>query len=169
MALRLAQAHLNAIQQHGASDYPNECCGALLGIENNGVKEVQDTAALRNIRYDAQRAEALLPLSAPETESERNRFLIDPADLLKVEKDARARGMEVLGYYHSHPDHPARPSEYDRAHAFPWYSYVIIAVEGGKPSLYTSWTLRDDRSQFDEELIEVADSPPRFIVQNSKL
>ncbi|MGH9353636.1 MAG: M67 family metallopeptidase, partial [Terriglobia bacterium] len=88
---------------------------------------------------------------------ERNRFLIDPDDLRRAEKDARGRGIETVGFYHSHPDHPARPSEYDRDHAFPWYSYVIIAVEAGKAGRYTSWVLRDDRTQFDEERLEVVE------------
>ena len=69
----------------------------------------------------------------PGRESERNRFLIDPLEQLRVEKDARARGLDVLGYYHSHPDHPARPSNYDREHAWPWYSYVIVSVQRGEP------------------------------------
>jgi len=74
---------------------------------------------------------------------------------LRVEKDARARGLEVLGYYHSHPDHPARPSEYDREHAWPWYSYLIVAVEKGVPRDSRSWVLSEDRSVFHAEQIEV--------------
>jgi proteasome lid subunit RPN8/RPN11 len=81
--------------------------------------------------------------------------LIDPQDQLKVEKDARQRGLEVLGYYHSHPDHPARPSNYDREHAWPWYSYVILAVEKGEAKELTSWVLAEDRSGFAVEPVEL--------------
>src|SRR5579884_1196964 len=151
MAVRLTQGHIDSIRAHGAREYPNECCGAMLGVEVNGVKEVRELAPLRNLRHDRARAEEVLPLSEPE----RNRFLSDPEDMLRVEKDARKRGLDVIGFYHSHPDHPARPSGYDREHAFPWYSYVIISVEAGKPGTYTSWMLREDRSEFDEEFIEV--------------
>ncbi|MGH9326478.1 MAG: M67 family metallopeptidase [Terriglobia bacterium] len=168
MALRISKLQLERIQQHGARDYPSECCGALLGTEVNGTKEVKDVAPLRNVRHDPDRAEELLPLTVPERESERNRFLIDPKDLLKVEKEARERGLDLIGYYHSHPDHPARPSGYDRDHAFPWYSYVIIAVERGAPGQYTSWTLREDRSEFNEEPIEVTEGSPRGKAPNEQ-
>lgn len=108
---------------------------------------------LQNLRKEPEKAQELLPLNSPESESERNRFLIDPREQLHVEKDARTRGLEVLGYYHSHPDHPARPSSYDREHAWPWYSYVILSVRGGEPQDMTSWVLTDDRSRFDQEQI----------------
>ncbi len=90
-------------------------------------------------------------------ETEKNRFLIDPLDQLRVEKDARKRGLDVLGYYHSHPDHPARPSDYDRDHAWPWYSYVIISVEKGVPKDLTSWLLAEDRSTFGAEALMIVD------------
>lgn len=156
MALRITEVQANAIGDHGACEYPNECCGAMLGVEIGGVKEVRELAALKNIRQDFARGQELIPLTALETESERNRFLIDPKDLVQVEKQARSQGLDIIGFYHSHPDHPAQPSAYDRDHAFPWYSYVIITVEAGKPGLYTSWVLREDRSQFDEEEIGIA-------------
>ena len=146
---------MNSIRGHSARDYPNECCGAMLGVEANGIKEVVELAPLTNLRTDPARAGELLPLAAPERESERNRFLIDPADVQKVEREAQSHSLEILGYYHSHPDHPARPSDYDREHAFPWYSYVIIAVEAGQPGPVASWILREDRSSFEEEPVEV--------------
>jgi len=146
---------LDAIKRHGQDEYPNECCGILLGNSNGARRVVQEVVPLKNIRHDAQRAQEILPLDEPGRESERNRFLIDPLEQLRVEKDARARKLEVLGYYHSHPDHPARPSQYDRDHAWPWYSYVIVSVERGVPKDLTSWVLSDDRARFDEEQIEV--------------
>ena len=155
MALTIGQQHIEVIRQHGAKDYPSECCGILLGHADGDRKEVTEVVPLENLRRDPERAQALLPLEAPRSESERNRFLIDPRDQIRVEKDARARGLEVLGYYHSHPDHPARPSNYDRDHAWPWYSYVIIGVERGEPKELNSWVLSDDRSTFDQEPVQL--------------
>src|SRR5487761_730890 len=133
MALRIDEDKLEEIRRHAARDYPNECCGAMLGSGDGDTKEIRQIEPLRNLRKEPGRAEELLPLSAPERESERNRFLIDPNDVRLAEQKARARGLDIVGFYHSHPDHPARPSSYDRDHAFPCYSYVIIAVEAGKP------------------------------------
>jgi proteasome lid subunit RPN8/RPN11 len=84
-------------------------------------------------------------------EGPRRRFLVQPQDYRDAEKQARALGADLLGFYHSHPDHPARPSQYDLDHAWPFFSYVIVAVRAGQPEAMTSWRLRDDRSAFDEE------------------
>ena len=155
MALKITQQQVEVIRQHGAKDYPSECCGILLGRADGDRKEVTEVVPLQNLRRDPERAQALLPLEAPGSESERNRFLIDPKDQIRVEKEARARRLDVLGYYHSHPDHAARPSSYDRDHAWPWYSYVIISVERGEPKELNSWVLSDDRSKFDVERMEL--------------
>jgi len=155
MELKITQQQLDVIRRHGVRDYPSECCGILLGHADGDRKEVTEVVPLENLRRDPERAQALLPLEAPGSESERNRFLIDPMDQIRVEKDARARGLDVLGYYHSHPDHPARPSNYDRDHAWPWYSYVIIAVERGEPKELNSWVLSDDRAKFEAEPVEL--------------
>ena len=157
MVLKLSQAQIEAIRQHGARDYPNECCGILLGRAEGEQKQVCEVLALKNLRQEPEKAQELLPLESPGSESERNRFLIDPREQLRVEREARARGLEVLGYYHSHPDHPARPSNYDQEHAWPWYSYMILSVEAGEPKELSSWVLTDDRSQFDQEQIAVQD------------
>ncbi len=85
----------------------------------------------------------------------RRRFLVRPDDYRAAEQRARQRRVELLGFYHSHPDHPARPSQYDLDHAWPFFSYVIISVRSGEPAEVTSWRLRDDRSTFDEELVRV--------------
>jgi proteasome lid subunit RPN8/RPN11 len=84
-------------------------------------------------------------------DSRHKRYLISPRDFFEAEKEARKAGLDVIGVYHSHPDHPARPSEFDREHAFPWYSYIIVSVAQGEPRDLTSWTLREDRSAFDHE------------------
>lgn len=127
----------------------------LLGRADGDDKQVSEVVALRNLRHDPARAQELLPVDSPESETDRNRFLIDPLEQLKVEKDARKRGLDVLGYYHSHPDHPARPSNYDREHAWPWYSYIILSVEKGTPTEMTSWVLSDNRERFDPEAVEI--------------
>ena len=153
MVLKFSQQQIEALRRHGVQEYPNECCGILLGHAEGGSKQVTEVIPLQNLRKQPEKAQELLPLNSPESESERNRFLIDPREQLHVEKDARTQGLEVLGYYHSHPDHPARPSSYDREHAWPWYSYVILSVRGGEPQDMTSWVLTDDRSRFDQEQI----------------
>jgi len=155
MALNISENQLQQIRGHGAQDYPNECCGILLGTSDGDQKTVQDVVPLKNLRHDADQAQKLLPLDSPGAESERNRFLIDPRDQIRAEKDARARGLVVLGYYHSHPDHPARPSNYDREHAWPWYSYVVVSVQKGEPKEMTCWVLTDDRERFDPEQMNV--------------
>lgn len=155
MGLKLSQHHLDTLRQHGVREYPSECCGVLLGKANGVHKEVSDVVPLKNLRHDPERGQALLPVDDPGRETDRNRFLIDPLDQLRVEKDARARGLDVLGYYHSHPDHPARPSNYDREHAWPWYSYVILSVGRGAAQELTCWVLAEDRSVFNPEPVEV--------------
>ena len=129
----------------------------LLGHADGALKVVTEVVPLKNLRHDPQRAQELLPLADADRESERNRFLIDPLEQLRVEKNARARQLDVLGFYHSHPDHPARPSLYDQEHAWPWYSYVILAVEQGTARDLDSWVLAEDRSHFDRQSVEIDD------------
>jgi proteasome lid subunit RPN8/RPN11 len=128
------------IRSHGAETYPHECCGALLG------RETAD---------DAREILALFPLVNRRDDSPRNRFSVTSDDVRDAEKAAREKGLDVLGWYHSHPDHPARPSQYDQDHAWPWYSYIIVSVAGGEPQDMTSWRLADDRSKFSPEALEV--------------
>ncbi|HXE75890.1 MAG TPA: M67 family metallopeptidase [Candidatus Xenobia bacterium] len=143
MALQINDTLLEEIRRHGARAYPNECCGALLGVlADNGDKQVR----------------ALLPLdNRRQGEAARTRFLITAEDMLQAMKQARAQGLDILGFYHSHPDHPARPSDYDREHAWPAYSYIIVGVAGGEPQEATSWVLADDRSRFDPEEMHTAE------------
>ena len=121
-----------SIRGYGAQDYPNETCGAMLGVDGEEGREVR----------------ALFPLTNRRDDSPRNRFSITPEDFRAAERAAAERGLDLLGWYHSHPDHAARPSEFDREHAWPWYSYVIVSVDGGVPKDLTSWQLEDDRSKF---------------------
>jgi proteasome lid subunit RPN8/RPN11 len=155
MSIQLNNEQLESIHSHGEREYPNECCGMLLGRVDGDAKEVSEVVPLKNLRLDSARAQELLPLGDPGRESEKNRFLIDPLEQLRVEREARSRGLDVLGYYHSHPDHPARPSNYDREHAWPWYSYVILSVERGNAAEMTSWVLSEDRLRFDPEPLKL--------------
>ena len=91
-------------------------------------------------------------------DSPRNRFSVTSDDVRDAEKVAREKGIDVIGWYHSHPDHPAAPSQYDRDHAWPWYSYIIVSVANGEPEDMTSWRLTDDRSQFLPEGVQVRES-----------
>lgn len=138
--LRITEELAQRIRRHGVETYPHECCGALLGA---------DIADAREIRQ-------LLPLANRRDDSPRNRFAIAPEDFRAAEVRARELGLELLGWYHSHPDHPALPSEFDRQHAWPWYSYVIVSVERGAPKQILSWRLSDDRMRFLPEALEAA-------------
>ena len=142
--LKITPELAGQIRSHGAETYPHECCGALLGRDT----EVADRRVYREIH-------ALHPLVNRRDDSPQNRFSVTSKDVLEAEKNARARGLEVVGWYHSHPDHPARPSQYDRDHAWPWYSYIIVSVANKIPEDMTSWSLSDDRSDFECEGIEL--------------
>jgi proteasome lid subunit RPN8/RPN11 len=131
MAIQLNEKVDAAIRAHGQESYPNECCGALIG--KDGV--VSETLALPNMT----------------DEGPRTRFRVTPDDYRGAEKRAGEAGAELLGFYHSHPDHPARPSQYDLDHAWPFFSYVIVSVRQGVSGDMTSWRLREDRSAFDQE------------------
>ena len=137
MAIVLRQDVNAAIRAHGRDAFPHECCGALLG--KDGV--VSEAFALPNTTE----------------EGPRRRFLVRPDDYRAAEKRARDTGLELLGFYHSHPDHPARPSQYDLDHAWPSFSYVIVSVMSGADQALTSWQLKDDRSAFDEEPVTYGD------------
>ncbi|MDA1091694.1 MAG: M67 family metallopeptidase [Acidobacteria bacterium] len=124
------------IRRHGQEAYPHECCGALIGRDH----VVTEALALPNST----------------DEGPRRRFLVRPVDYLAAERRATALEAELLGFYHSHPDSPARPSRYDLEHAWPTFAYVILAVDRATPGALTSWRLREDRSAFDEEPVVVA-------------
>jgi proteasome lid subunit RPN8/RPN11 len=125
-----------AIEQHGRETYPHECCGALLG--------------------DQDRVVATHPLPNVTTEGPRRRFRIDDQDYLASERQASAAGRSLLGFYHSHPDHPAEPSQYDLDHAWPTFVYPIVSVMAGEAVALRAWTLRDDRTAFDERPVDDA-------------
>jgi proteasome lid subunit RPN8/RPN11 len=136
----LLPSELEKIQLHGSQDYPNECCGFLLGTEADDRRVVKEAWAAPNSHG----------------ENRRRRYLITPDDMLAGQKYATSKGYDILGFYHSHPDHPARPSQEDLDRAtLPGWSYIILSVEHAQPKLITSWLLAEDRSKFEEEPIEI--------------
>jgi proteasome lid subunit RPN8/RPN11 len=139
------------IRAHGAETYPEECCGALLGRDatEEGPREILGSLPLLNRREDSPHIECGM-----ERSTRRNRYEVSPQDVMQADKVAAERGLDVIGWYHSHPDHPARPSEYDRENAWPWYSYIIVSVQNGVAREMTSWRLKENREQFLEEQIE---------------
>jgi proteasome lid subunit RPN8/RPN11 len=143
--LRISQSNYNALRVHGEETYPYECCGVLLGtMTDDGARVVTSIARAGNTR----------------TDSPQNRYNIDPKELVRIQREGRERGEDIIGFYHSHPDHPAQWSQTDLAEAH-WFgcSYVITSVEKGKAVLTNSFELtgfdENDKKLVDEG-IEVA-------------
>lgn len=138
--LVISPRHLQTIGRHAMASYPDECCGVLIGRALDDSTVVERLLSVGNERQD----------------SRHNRYLISPETVLAAQKEARALGLDIVGYYHSHPDHPARPSDFDREHAWPWVSYLIVSLEGRRVVDTRSWRLNEDRASFDEEVIDQA-------------
>jgi proteasome lid subunit RPN8/RPN11 len=135
----LKQTQIDEIRRHGERDYPYECCGRLSGHPSEeGRKVVIETYQISNAR---------------EEEAKRNRFLIRPEELMRGERHAHEQQLEVIGFYHSHPDDLAVPSHYDLEHAWPVYSYIIVSVLEGRADKLLSWEMAADRSKFNPEEI----------------
>jgi proteasome lid subunit RPN8/RPN11 len=140
MSLEIRSELFEQIRSHGEQAYPEEGAGLMLG----------------SVIDDRRRVQAILPLAnAREDSARHNRYLIMPQDMLRGEQEAMRLGYEILGVFHSHPDHPNQPSEFDRDWALPWYSYVITSVNQGKANSSRSWRLLEDRSGFAEEKVVV--------------
>lgn len=137
MKLHLPAEIEASIRAHAREEYPHECCGALLGTEQGDTRVIRQVIRLANERTDQRE----------------RRFYVSPQQVLMAERQAQAAGLLLLGFYHSHPDHPAIPSEYDREHALPYYSYPIVSVAQGEPTDLRSWRLKDDRLGFEEEAV----------------
>lgn len=142
MGLEISRDILNRIYAHGEAAYPEEGAGFLIGTADGDQRQVAAILPLENAREDSAR---------------HNRYLLTPQDYLRGEQHAAGLGLDVLGVFHSHPDHPNQPSEFDRQWAMPWFSYVITSVEGGLAVGSRSWRLSEDRSAFEEEPIRVLD------------
>jgi len=137
VTLRVSETLLGTIHREGERAYPGECCGVLAG-QPGEIKQVRRLLPVVNRRAD-----------------DPHRYLIAPEDLQSVETEIREAGLEVLGFYHSHPDHPAAPSSFDAEHAWPWYSYLIVRVDRGRAVDATSWQLAGDRSAMLPESLDV--------------
>ena len=139
--LRLPQSVYTSLRQHGEETYPHECCGVLLGQMDDDVRTVTSIARAGNTR----------------TDSAHNRYNIDPKELIRIQREGRQRGEDIIGFYHSHPDHPAQWSSTDLAEAH-WFgcSYVITSVEKGKAVLTNSFELtgseENDKKLVDEKI-----------------
>ena len=136
--IEVNQAAIEAVIAHAERDYPHECGGMLIGDFGFGRKHVVEAFPLENAR---------------EEEARHDRILILPKDVLRAERHARERGLDVVGYYHSHPDDSAVPSQYDLDHALPVWSYIIVSVLDRKAADLRSWVMENDRARFVEEEI----------------
>jgi proteasome lid subunit RPN8/RPN11 len=137
--LHVTRAIDQAIRRHGQETYPHECCGALVGRDDRVLDVV--------------------PLPNTTEEGPRRRFLVRASDYRFAELRAAELGGDLLGFYHSHPDHPAQPSQYDLDHAWPTFAYIIVAVANGAAQDMTVWFLKDDRSRFEEGSLDHGENP----------
>ena len=142
MKLEIASDLFDQIHTHGEQAYPGEGAGFLLGNANTDLRVVTALVTLPNAREESAR---------------HNRYLLTPQDMLGSEKEADKLGLDVIGVFHSHPDHPNQPSEFDRDWAMPWFSYIITSVNNGQAVASRSWRLTDDRLAFLEEIIQIDD------------
>jgi proteasome lid subunit RPN8/RPN11 len=142
--IRLPDDALAAIRLHGRESYRDEACGVLYGRAEAGFKSVVRASPMVNRREDERH----------------RRFVVTASDYREAEAEASRSGLTLLGFYHSHPDGHAFPSQYDLDHALPFFSYVILAVENGNPAALRSFVLSDDRSEFIEETIQRKDTTP---------
>lgn len=136
MKLLITEPALTTMQEHAEASYPNECCGFFYGRDEGDQREVTLARKVENAKEGDQS----------------NRFRINPRDYQKAEQYALENDLDLLGVYHSHPDHPAEPSEHDRKVAMPYFSYIIISVQNGEAVTTRSWQLNEER-RFDEEAV----------------
>jgi proteasome lid subunit RPN8/RPN11 len=144
MKITIPKNILKQIHRHGESAYPEEGAGLMLGTTDNGGREVKQLLFLDNAREDGAR---------------HNRYLITAEDMLRGEREAERSALSIVGIFHSHPDHPNIPSDFDREYAIPWYSYLITSVKDGKAVESRSWRLKEDRSGFDPEELQTIPAP----------
>ena len=143
MSLILKPEQVEQIEREGMAAYPNECCGAILG------RDVKNESGIERHVIELKKL-----TNSFVAEEQYHRFSLNPKEYIELEKYAHEAKLVVLGFYHSHPDAPARPSEYDRQHAWPFYSYAIVSIAKGKPVDLTSWQLDEATEQFKPEEVE---------------
>jgi proteasome lid subunit RPN8/RPN11 len=138
MTIQISKAEISKIQAHGIETYPEECCGVLIGYSKPYIKVVE-----------ARR------VSNTNIGSKNRRYNINPLEYMKIEQEVDNSELELLGIYHSHPDHPSKPSNFDLNYAFPNFSYIILSVTNGERGNLTSWRLNSSRKEFHEEIIKI--------------
>lgn len=153
--LKLNSDHLQAMQTHAETTYPEECCGLLLGQIKGDTKTLIEVLPTENSWGD-EAVDNFQSIETSNKTSKRNRFSIAPKVMFEVQKSVRGRNLDIIGIFHSHPDNPARPSEFDRAIAWHSYSYIIISVQQGKTCDLKSWVLDDDHKFQPEEIITIS-------------
>lgn len=141
MSLRIPRSVMDRVRAHLEAGYPNEAAGALVGrvASGDGLHEVVEFHAMRNTVTDRPR----------------DRYNLDPLEQLRVQKDAESRGLEIIGFVHSHPNHPPVPSDFDRERAYSWYSYLVASVKQGRLAELRSWRLDEQTHRFAEEPLEL--------------
>jgi len=151
--ISISVRHLHAVERHAAETYPAECCGFLLGEVAAGGEAPHDNSL-------QVRVERILPARNERRDEEAGHgYLIAPETVLAARREARSVGLQVVGYYHSHPDSSAEPSERDLRDAWPGMSYLIVSLDGGAPVTARSWRLRRDRRGFIEEVVAPLGDP----------
>ncbi len=136
--IRVSSAQRAQIEHHGEAEFPYECCGVILGEVAGNERRILELRPLENVHQDGHE----------------RRYLISPDQMFALMREERKTGRKILGFYHSHPNHPALPSVYDRDWASPWYTYIIVSVMNGKAADFTAWQLDDDREKFSAESIQ---------------
>lgn len=151
MAIIISEENLEIIGQQGIKNYPYECCGLLLGVINNLEKKVIKVIPTNN---DWENQKYLFPANYTKDLKRdiRDSFAINPLTFLKVQKEARNDNLNIIGIYHSHPDHSANPSNFDEAIASSVYSYVIVSVEKGEVKEMLSWVLNEENKFIKEKI-----------------
>jgi proteasome lid subunit RPN8/RPN11 len=137
--IRISEELARQIEQHGMQTYPEECCGMMLGVSID----------------DVQTVELVMEIDNSQDENRKRRFLITPQQYLQAERIAKEKNLELLGFYHSHPDHPAVPSSFDREHALPFFTYIIVSISQAEAKNMTAWLLNENRLCFDEKTLSV--------------
>ena len=142
--VRTSRELARRMEEHGQKTYPEECCGILLGSTDGDETVILDVVEIDNLQED----------------NRRRRFLITPKQYLQAERAASERNLQLLGFYHSHPDHPAIPSEFDREHALPWFTYIVLSIAHGEAKVMTAWLLSESRDRFNETPLSIETTRP---------
>jgi proteasome lid subunit RPN8/RPN11 len=143
--LKIPVTLMREIHDHGEASYPNECCGLIVGTMSGDTRTAHTVRRCKNLN----------------TERARDRYLLDPLDMLRTQQEFESGPLDIIGIYHSHPDHPSRASQTDTERAWPGYSYLIISVQNGTVATNNSWVLNETERKFDEEKLVIEEGEIR--------